>query len=459
MRLAVPISVLSILAIWVPVAAQAEGSMTLADALIKVYVESPQLEAARARLRAVDETVAKARGGWRPTLNATSSAAVDRASGSDGSATLQTLRQSLSLDQPVYSGGATRASVRRAEAAVRAERGRLASTEQQVLLETVRVYTAVVRDRRLLELARQNELGLRDLLAAARDRYRFGEVTRTDVAQAETRYSGGIASRAAAEGALAVSSADFTRTVGLPAEDLADPAPAPDLPATEQAALGGVEQNPAVTTAQNELEATREGVDVALADLRPRLSVNGQIGYVSEPSVTVNSQSDLVLGATLTVPLYQGGGEYASVRQAKQVLMQRRYDLDDARRAVARDIKAAWQALQTATTRIRSLETQARAAEIALEGVRQEALIGARTVLDVLDAEQELVAARADLARARSDQVLAGYALRAAAGTLTADRLTLPVARYDPKAYYKATSTRWFGVGPPVDPEMRKAGR
>lgn len=448
---AVYISLACVLAIGALLGAPAARATTLEDVLIKVYLESPRLQAARASLRAKDEEVAKARSGWRPSLRASSSATVDQASGSEGSATLQTLSQSLSLDQPLYSGGATVAGVRRAEDAVRAGRARLAATEQQVLLDTTRIYSAVVRDGALLEIARQNEARLKELLAAARDRYRFGEVTRTDVAQAETRYSGGIGDTAAAEGQLALSTAEFTRVTGLPADDLSPPGPALELPATEQAALALVEQHPAVKAALHDLEAAQAGVDLALAGLRPRLTLNGQIGYASQPSVTVNWQSNLAVGATLTVPLYQGGSEYAAVRQAKQLLVQQRYDLDDTRRAATRDIKAAWQSLRTATTRIHSLQIQARAAMIALEGVRQEALIGARTVLDVLDAEQEVAGAHAELARAEDRQVVAGYTLRAAIGTLTADRLTLPVARYDPKAYYRATSGKWVGVGPPVE--------
>jgi TolC family type I secretion outer membrane protein len=463
MRRAVLISFASVVAAGVLLGAGPLWATTLEDVLIKVYLENPRLQAARARLRATDEDVAKARSGWRPSLRASSGATVDQASSSEGSATLQTLHQSLSLDQPLYTGGATAAGVRRAEDAVQAERARLAATEQQVLLETTRIYSAVVRDRELLEIARQNELGLKEVLAAARDRYRFGEVTRTDVAQAETRYSGGIAERAAAEGQLALSSADFTRVAGLPPGDLAEPQPVAELPRTEEAALALAEQQPAVRAALHDVEATQEAVDIALAQLSPRLTLNGQIGYTSQPSVTVNWQSDLALGATLTVPLYQGGSEYAAVRQAKQLLVQRRYDLDDTRRDATRDVRAAWQALLTATTRIRSLQAQARAAEIALEGVRQEALIGARTVLDVLDAEQEVAGAHAELARAEDGRVVAGYTLRAATGTLTADRLTLPVARYDPSAYYRATSGKWFGLGPPVDGETdagpAKAGR
>jgi outer membrane protein len=147
------------------------------------------------------------------------------------------------------------------------------------------------------------------------------------------------------------------------------------------------------------------------------------------------------------VPLYQGGGEHARVRQSRQTVVQRRYDLDDARRAIGRDIAAAWQGLLTVRARLASIATQIRAAELALEGVRAEALTGARTVLDILDAEQELFAARVDRTRAQREEVLAAHALLAATGTLSVERLRVPTTPYDVEAHYRSVRGKWIGTG------------
>lgn len=446
-------TLVALITLTAPLAATAAGASaraaTLEEALVKVYETSPRLAAARARLRAIDEGVPIALGTGRPQLVARSSAAASRLESNRGSANLSTFRQVLALEQQLYSGGETPALVSGAENAVRAERARLAAVEQDVLLETVAVYSAVYRDRAVLELARSNEQSLRRQLDAARERFRFGEVTRTDVAQAETRLARSIAERLKAEGDVAIAAADYLRLVGEPPGTvLPVAAPAP-LPVSVEEALEAVETHPIVRSARFALDGARDGTDAALAALKPRLLLHGEAAYAHDPDTTYSWQSELTLGATLKVPLYQGGGEHARVRQSRQTVLQRRYDLDDARRAVGRDIAAAWQGLATARARLASIATQIRAAELALDGVRSEALTGARTVLDILDAEQELFAARVDQTRAGREEVVAAHALLAATGTLGVERLRLPTAPYDVEAHYRAVRGKWIGTGEP----------
>lgn len=423
------------------------SAATLLETLAKVYETNPRLAAARARLRAVDEEVPQALGTARPRLVASSSAIASRRDTNRGSADLATFRQVLAVEQQLYSGGETTALVSRAENAVRAERARLAAVEQDVLLETVAVYSAVLRDRAVLELARANEASLKKQLEAARDRFRFGEVTRTDVAQAESRLARAIAERLRAEGELAISGADFLRLVGEPPGEL-EPVGLPQpLPASLEEGLEAVETHPIVRAARYALDGARDDTDVALSALKPRLWLHGEASYATDPDTTYSRQGELALGATLKVPLYQGGGEYARVRQSRQTVLQRRYDLDDARRSIARDVAAAWQGLRTARARLASIATQIRAAELALDGVRTEALTGARTVLDILDAEQELFTARVERTRAQREELLAAHALLAATGTLGPERLRVPVAVHDPEAHYRVVRGKWFGTG------------
>lgn len=420
----------------------------LEEVLAHVYLTNPRLEAGRAGLRAADEAVAQARAAGRPFVSLTSSVAGALA-GSEG-AGLESQRQALGLTQSLYSGGETRAGIARAESAVRAERARVQALEQSVLLAAVEAYVAVAEAQSLLELARGNEDRLRLQLDATRDRERFGDVTKTDIAQARTRHARAVAGRLAAEGDLRAAEAAYRHVVGTsPQPRLGLPPPLEGLPAP-RAELGALAEGDwAYQAALFDLDAAESDVAVAEAGLKPRLSLSGALSYAEEPGLG-GGRSGAVVGATLAVPLYQGGGEYARVRQSKELLLQRRHARDEALRAAEAGIAAAFEELQTQEAVIRSLQTQVDAAEFAVEGVRQEALVGARAVLDVLDAEEELYRAQAALARAEAARVLASYRLRAAIGRLTARDLALPVALQDPEAHYRDVSARWWGLGEDV---------
>jgi AmiR/NasT family two-component response regulator len=197
--------------------------------------------------------------------------------------------------------------------------------------------------------------------------------------------------------------------------------------------------------------AARADVRVAESQLLPRLSVRGEFTYAEEPTLNLDWQRDASIGATLSVPLYQGGGEYARVRQTKQTVRQRQDDLEATFRNVREEVTAAWQALTTARTQIESFTEQVRAAEIALEGTRQEALVGQRTTLDVLDQEQDLFQAQVDLVSARREEILASYRLKSAVGQLTVVGVGLPVEPYEPEAYYSDVRNRLIGLGEDLD--------
>ena len=257
-----------------PVAAGGVRADSLAEALAAAYAGSPRLEGARAGLRAADEAVPIAKAAGRPQLTSTTSAAFN-ALGDSQPAT----RQALSLTQNLYSGGSVRAATQQAERAVEAERARLMLGEQAVLLEAIAAYSAVIRDRRVLELARGNEERLRLELAATRDRERFGDLTETDIHQAESRHEGGIADRVAAEGALAVAEADYSRVIGAKPGQL-EPAPLPEyVPLSLDAAMAEAEGNWGWQAAASDLDAAREAVAVSLAAMKPRLTLGGEVGY------------------------------------------------------------------------------------------------------------------------------------------------------------------------------------
>ena len=434
-------------------ATAAGAQVTLPTALGKVYEENPTLLAARARLRSVDEGLPIARATRRPRAAISSSVVLSQTETNRGSQSLRTVRNALGLEQPLYTGGEASARINRAEELIRAERATLEAVEQAVFLQAIEAFTLVLRDQRILELALANESRLLAQLDGVQRRYRFGELTQTDVAQAETRYARGIGDREAAAGALKAAGAAFRRVIGNPPGTLVDPQLPADLPRDVAEVQALLDDHPIVRAARFGVDAARFEIDTALAALKPRLSLRGDASYVDDPGDMTEWQSELSVGAILSVPLYQGGGEYARIRQTRQSLTEERFNLQAARRDVEEEITAAWQALLTARARLTALARQVEAASLALSGVQQEARIGSRTVLDVLDAEQELFEAEVAATAAERDAVVAAYRIKAGMGLLTAAALDLDVVAFDPEAYYREVRSAWGGVGAAVEEE------
>lgn len=427
-------------------------AQSLEEALVSAYLTNPGLEAQRAAVRAADEFVPLALAGWRPTVSASSTAGYSEVESSSGDGGLFSTDNSLSLSQNIYAGGETSASMRRAERLVRLERSRLAVTEQDTLLSSVEAYTNLINDLAVLELAIQNENRLRRQLQATRDRFEVGEVTRTDVAQAEASLAGAISERVLAAGTIEASKAAFRNVINLEPDNLAPPDPLADLPESEVKAQQLAESlNPNILAGQFDLAVAKEDVTIAEAALYPSLSIAGELSYDEDDGFADSWQRSAFIGATLDVPLYQGGAEYAQVRQNKESVRQLQSDLDSTYRTVREEVTSAWQALITARASIDSFAEQVRAAQIALDGSRQEALVGQRTTLDVLDQENDLFQAEVDLVGAQRDEIVASYRVKAAVGQLTVQTIDLPVAVYDVEKNYEDVRSRWFGLGEDFD--------
>ena len=202
-------------------------------------------------------------------------------------------------------------------------------------------------------------------------------------------------------------------------------------------------------TAEFLVESGRHLVDVSYADLLPSLDLTGDVSYLDEPSAGLDWQRRGRVALELNVPLYQGGRVRSEVRQNRQTLQQRRGDLKTVMRGVQRQVTTAWDRLKAARSAIEALRAQVRATEIALAGVQEEALVGQRTVLDVLDAEQELFQAQTDLVRAQQIEIFASYQLKAATGQMTVAKLHLDITPYDAEAYYNLQKSRLFGLAVP----------
>ncbi|MFL5287423.1 MAG: TolC family outer membrane protein, partial [Rhodopila sp.] len=352
------------------------------------------------------------------------------------------------VNQPLYTGGRVQANVNRAKNQVFAERATLIAQEQTSFTNVVQAYVNVIQDQQLLALQINNEQVLAKQLQATNDRFRVGEITRTDVAQAEAALAGARASRETAEGTLQTARSTFQQFVGvLPPADLIEPQPLALPVKTEQEAADlATRNNPNVLTALFNDAAAKDAIDAAFGALLPQVSLQGQAFQQNNGGARNSYANGYQVTAQVSVPLYQGGSEYAAVRQARQQQQQTSRLIDDARRTVVQNAIQAWDTLVAAKAAADSTRSQIRANEIALEGVTREAIVGSRTTLDVLNATQLLLNSRTTLVQNLAQVITASYGVAAAIGRLTARDLHLAVPLYDDTAYYQAVKDRWIGL-------------
>lgn len=422
------------------------------EALASAYQTNPRFLAARAELRAANEGVPQELSNYRPFMSIDGLAGVQQIhrSAGNGSETTQPYQVSIGLSQPLYRGGRTVAGVARAEAEVYAQRAVLHSVEQEVLLEAAIAYMDVWRDEAVLRLNVNNERVLARQLEATQDRFDVGELTRTDVAQSEARLAFATAERIGAEGDLTASRAVFEEVIGLTPVAIAPPGPIAGLPDNESNAVAAaLDGNPDIAAAAFAEKAAKDQVRGSEGELYPEVSLSAELLH-SENDVSGESERDAAqLLAIVSIPLYQQGFVSSQVRQDKQIANQRRIELQETRRRVRQECTDAWELLVTANAQIRSFTAETEATQIALEGVREENAVGQRTVLDVLDAEQEFLDAQINLTRAQRDDTVASFGVLQCLGTLTAANLALPVEIYDPEADYQAVRDLWFGLTAP----------
>ena len=442
---------------------------TLTQALTDTYNTNPQLLAQRALLRATDEQVPQALANWRPTVNftgqlggtrsAVTSASTGRARlnsegvdiGSTGLSNYSTFYSNslnLQTNQQIYSGGRTVAQTSQAINTVQSTRAQTLAVETRVFQAVATAYLDVVRDQALLDVNRNNVAVLRKQLEATQDRFRVGEVTRTDVAQAEASLAQAVGQLVTAQGNLETSRAEYVRAVGHPPGTLMLPRERPTLPATvEEAASLAANNNFNVISANFVELAARDNIDFVRGQLLPQISIVGTLNRALGPSVVQNSSLQQLgtIAVQMTMPLYEGGAIYSQTRQAQQTVGQRRSQVDDARRSAVQLATQSWSILQAARASISSFASAVRAAQIALEGTQQEALVGTRTVLDVLIQNQTLLTTQSQLVTAEHDAALAEFNVAAATGRLIAPELKLPVKLYDMERHYKEVRDKWIG--------------
>lgn len=443
-------------------AGTAHAQSTLSEALAAAYANNPSLQSARAQLRATDEGVPAALAGWRPQVTLSGSAGVaggkndtyqaptafSRGRWTGSSADRALSAASLSVTQPLYRGGRTKAATHRAENQVLASRAQLLASEQQVFTDTIQAYVSVIQDEQILQLDIANETVLAKQLQSTNDRFRVGELTRTDVAQAEAALASASATRQTAEGTMQSARATYEQLVGVPPGKLKEPQPLrTPVASLEEAKSTAGHNNPNVVAALFAVSAAKDAFDVAYSQLMPQLSLQGTASRTENQLQTGSIQTGGQVLLSLSVPIYQGGSEYAAIRQARQQVIQSQKQLEEQRRTAVQQATAAWEQLQAARAAVVSDRAAIRAAQIALEGIERQALVGSATTLDVLTSQQTLLTAQTTLVQTLAQLIIASYQVAAAVGRLNARDLDLKVPLYDEKAYYNAVKNLWIGTG------------
>ena len=447
-------AVASVLAVASPAAAE-----TLESALSRAYQANPALNAARANLRATDEDVNRFQAGYRPNAAISADIGIQQFQGKIGgigtSGPVNLLTRpggaGLTINQNVFDGFQTDNRVRSAESTVLSTREGLRQTEMNTLFNAAQAYMNVLSDTATLELQRNNVEVLEEQLRQTRDRFNVGEVTRTDVAQAEARLAGARSQVSAAEAALRASIGIYRQIVGVEPRQLAPGRPLDRyVPASlDQAILIGLKEHPQILASFHAVDVAELQVKVAEGALYPQAQITGAVQQRYDQQFSGDNGVTASIVGRVNIPLYQGGGEYAVIRQAKENAGRARLIAEQDRDTIRASIVRTWGNLEASKAQVIASQAQVQANEVALNGVREEARVGQRTTLDVLNAQQELLSARVALIRAQRDRVVNSYDVVQAVGRLTVRFTSLPVTPYSAREHLDQVRDLWFGVRTP----------
>lgn len=419
------------------------GAETLADALVTAYQTSPLLAANRAALRSLDESVPQARSNRRPqvdvSVGGSTSTEVE-----DIDEPIHQLQAALNASLLLFDNGQSKAAIESARNSIASGRADLVDVEQLVLFNAVQAYVDVRRDEEFVRLATNDVQRLSETLDATRNRFDVGEVTRTDVSQSQSRLAASRSTLAGAQGSLDVSREAYRAAVGVPPRNLSPLPKLPTLPKTlDEATQIGIQRNPRIISAQFAERSAVYDFDRARAAKGLSVSATASAG-VQRNNGTQSLRGQVwdgntfgEVGLNASIPLYTGGRDDSLIRQAQAVLDQRRHEVQDEGRTVTQAVGRAWSELEVARASIVARREQAESARIAAEGVAEEARLGARSTLDVLDADQERLQAEAEIVQAVRDEYVASYGLLQAMGLLTVEHLKLGIETYDPNVSFE----------------------
>ncbi|WP_420838259.1 TolC family outer membrane protein [Aquibium microcysteis] len=428
---------------------------TMLGALAKAYQNNSALNSARAGVRVTDENVAIAKSGYRPTIAATGSLQYTQTSGLT-EASIRTGSFGVQINQTLFDGFQTKNNVLAAKSQVYAARESLRNTEQNTLYSAATAYLDVIRDRQIAVLRERNLEFLSEQVRAARSRFDVGEGTRTDVAQAEASRSAAVAQLSLARATAQASEATYRQIVGDAPGKLQPVSPLARLlpKSLGQAIELALVRHPAILATQHLVDAAGFSVNSAEGALLPGVTASAGLSRSFSDASPARPGSDgysnsASIGATLTIPLYQGGRTSALVRQSKESLGQARIEVDVSRDQVRAAVTSAWTQFQAGAEVVAANRELVSAAQLALNGVIEERNVGQRTTLDVLDSQASVITAQVNLVSAEHDVVLASFAILSAIGSLGVESLGLNVATYRPEEHYEAVKDKWFGLRTP----------
>jgi outer membrane protein len=424
---------------------------TLADALASAYRYNPRLDAARASLRATDEEVARANAGYRPVIQGTADVGWQRTETDPASPTAGETHPkgyAVTASQPLFRGFRTLNTVREAEATVRAGRETLRIVEQSVLLDAVAAYADVVRDMAVVRVRESNVTVLSTELRSTREKIRVGEATVTDQAQAEARRALAVSQLDLARANLKISRAAFERHIGRPPQALSDPQPIERLlPKTLDEAIAlSARETPTVIAALYREQSSRHTVDRIRGELLPSLQLDASYGRRFDPSTTIDRSETSAVTGRLTVPIYSSGEVEARVRQAKHTHVGRMQEIEQARGEAQAVVVQAWAQFVAAKAQLVSDRASVAALSRALAGIREEQRSGQRTILDVLNGEQELLNAQVNVAVTQRNITVFSYTLLSAVGRLNVASLGIVSEVYDPTVHYMEVRRKGWGT-------------
>jgi len=442
-----------------PPSASPGRAETMSSALARAYAGNPDMNQQRAGVRATDENLPRATSAWRPTANANAQYGYNRLDETDASGTLRPVRANtanwiygLTVTQNLFNGNRTVNGVRQAESNIFGARETMRNTEQNVLQSAATDYMNVLRDTAILDLRKNNIIVLQEQLRQTVDRFTVGEVTRTDVAQAESSLASARSDYFTAQANLETSIADYRQVIGVQPTRL-EPARTIEslLPHTLGVAVQlALAEHPEVQAALHAVDAAALQVKLVEGELYPTLNLVGSVqntyAFEGFPGERFFNGS---IAAQLSIPIYEGGEVYARARQAKETLGQARLQADLQRDMVRATVVSSWGQLDSARAVIQSSVASVKSNEIALDSIRQEAQVGQRTTFDVLFQQQQLLNARVALVTAQRDRVVASYAVMAAIGRLSAENLNLNVTQYDPTIHFDQVKDKWIGLRTP----------
>jgi outer membrane protein len=437
---------------------------TIESALVKAYQGNPQLNAQRALVRATDENVPQALSGYRPRVGITASLGEERGSitqqspvrggfiNTTNAQTFAPYNYGITASQILFNGLQTANRTRTAESQVMAAREGLRVLEQTLLLGAATIYMDVLRDSGSVEIQRSNVTALRQVMEQTNKRFSRGDVTTTDVSQAKTQLAAAELALLQAQYILSTARGNYEAVIGVAPQNLKPASPADRfLPKTLAAAIEvGAAQNPNITAAAYGIDVAYLQVKVNEGALFPTLAVQASVQQAQNPAVLVATENTASVVAQLSIPLYQGGGEFALIRQSKEAVGQQRLNLDLTRLQNRANVNQAWAALEAAKGSLQKARDEVSAAETAVNGILKEILVGERTTLDLLITQQNLVNARTALIVAQHDRVVSSYAVLAAVGRLSPSVLALPTQIYDPQVHYLQVRDAWIGVRTPT---------